>query len=161
MIHIRRAGPLDAKPMVDLLNPIIRQGGSTAYLTPWVPGDVIERMSRPRAVWHLAEDDWGAVKGFQWFEPHPDVPEGSASIASFVEIGATGLGIGSRLFEATKMAAVAQGLTHLDAVIRADNESGRTYYQSRGFELIKWLKDMPLEDGRPVDKIWTRVDLRR
>lgn len=160
MIHIRRAGPLDARPIVDLLNAIIAKGGSTAYLTPWPPEAVVERMERPRAVWHLAEDEGGAVKGFQWFEPHPDVPAHSASIASFVEIGATGLGIGSKLFQTTRQAALDQGLTHLDAVIRADNESGLAYYQSRGFETIKLLPGMALEDGTPVDKVWKRVELR-
>lgn len=159
MIHIRRAGPLDAAPIVALLNAIIAKGGTTAYITPWKAADVHERMQRLNAVWHLAEDDAGSVKGFQWFEPHPDIPKDSASIATFVEIGATGLGIGSKLFVATRAAAVEMGYRSLDAVIRADNTGGLAYYQSRGFETIQLLPDMPLSDGSRVDKVWTRARL--
>jgi len=159
MIHIRRAGPLDAAPMVALLNAIIAKGGTTAYQTPWNKSDAHERMQRPNAVWHLAEDDQGAVKGFQWFEPHPEIPADSASIATFVEISATGLGIGSKLFVATRAAALAMGYRHMDAVIRADNAGGLAYYQSRGFETIQLLPDMALSDGTRVDKVWTRVQL--
>lgn len=159
MIHVRRAGPLDAGAMVALLNAIIAKGETTAYQTPWDKSDAHDRMQRRGAVWHLAEDDAGALKGFQWFEPHPDVPEDSASIATYVEIGATGLGIGSQLFVATKAAALEMGYRSLDAVIRADNTGGLAYYQSRGFETIKLLPDMPLGDGSRVDKVWTRVRL--
>ena len=52
------------------------------------------------------------------------------------------------------------GYVTIDAVIRADNEGGLAYYQSRGFETIKLLKDEKLSNGQVVDRVWKRCSLR-
>lgn len=158
-LHLRRAGGLDASAMADLLNGIIAEGGTTAFVTPVSAADMKRNMALPGSAWHLAEDAVGALKGFQWIEPHPDLPEGGVDVATFVRLGETGLGTGSALFEATKQAARALGYAHIHAIIRADNASGLAYYQSRGFEDFRILPDSPLADGRTVDKIWKRYDL--
>ena len=159
MIHIRRAGPLDANGMADLLNAIIAKGGTTAMVAP-IPGStLLDWMGRKNAIWHLAEDDGGQIKGFQWTEPHPDLPPDAVDVATFVRLGETGLGIGSALFEATKAAVRVQGYSSIDAIIRADNAGGLAYYQSRGFEDIRHLPDQQLDDGRYVDKVWKRYRL--
>ena len=159
MIHIRRAGPLDASALSDLLNAIVSKGGTTAMVAP-VSGEVLAAwMGRENAIWHMAEDDDGQIKGFQWTEPHPDLPPDAVDIASFVRLGETGLGIGSALFEATKVAVRAQGYACIDAIIRADNTGGLAYYQSRGFETIRQMANEELDDGRRVDKVWKRYRL--
>lgn len=159
MIHLRRAAPLDARAMAALLNAIIAKGGTTAMVSPVTPREVQSWMAAPDSAWHLAEDSNGALKGFQYIEPHPDLPKGGVDVATFVRMGETGLGVGSALFEQTKQAARDLGYRHIHAIIRADNAGGLAYYQSRGFEDFRRLRDCTLADGTRVDKIWKRFDL--
>ena len=86
--------------MAELLNAIIAKGGTTAMVDPVTTAQLRERMRLPGAAWHLAEDTLGALMGFQWIEPHPDLPEGGVDVATFVRLGETG--IGSSLFEQTR-----------------------------------------------------------
>jgi len=158
-IHIRRAGPPDAANIAALLNDIIAKGGATALVRPVSHQDIQNWMATTNAVWHVAEDSNGGLLGFQWVEPHPDLPNDATDIASFVKIGQNGLGVGTALFEATKSAARDMGYRKIDAVIRADNSGGLAYYQSRGFETIRHIADARLEDGTCVDKIWKRFEL--
>lgn len=160
MIHVRRAGRLDARGMASLINQIIEKGGTTAYTDPIGPADLRQRMEEPEALWHVAENDTGEILGFQWVAPHKDLLQDSVDIASFVKIGATGLGIGSALFDATKKAVRKKGYKYIHAIIRADNESGLSYYQSRGFENFQRIHNASLDDGTIVDKIWKRYDLK-
>jgi L-amino acid N-acyltransferase YncA len=159
MIHVRRAGALDTRAMAELLNAIIAAGGTTAMTALVTPRELQSWMAAPDSAWHLAEDSSGASKGFQYIEPHPDLPEGGVDVATFVRLGETGLGIGSALFERTKEAARALGYRHIHAIIRADNAGGLAYYQSRGFEDFRRLPNSELADGSRVDKIWKRFEL--
>ena len=112
-----------------------------------------------RSAWHVALDDTEKVVGFQWIEPSANLPPEAAEISTFVQIGRTGLGIGSALFAATRVAAKGLGYAWINANIRADNESGLTYYQSRGFEDYGRIEGLRLADGTIVDKILKRFDL--
>jgi len=162
MIHIRRAGALDAGPMSELLNAIIAKGGTTAFTTP-VSRDIVAgwmRRDPDRSAWHLAEDAAGHCKGYQLIEPHPDLPPEACDIASFVRIGQTGIGIGSALFEASKSAARQLGYRWINATIRADNTGGLAYYQSRGFERYATHPNQTLDSGQTVDKVSKRFDLK-
>jgi len=161
-LHVRRAGALDAGPMAALLNAIIRQGGTTAIVTPLAPDDMRDWIGcdGDAAVWHLAEDDRGTLLGFQWIAPHPDLPPEACDIATFVRIGKTGLGIGSALFAATRAAAAALGYGWINASIRSDNSGGLIYYQSRGFEDHGRKTGIEIAPGLNVDKILKRFDLR-
>jgi L-amino acid N-acyltransferase YncA len=159
VIHIRRAGPLDAPGLAKLLNQIITKGGTTAITGPVITDELQSWMAREKSIWHLAEDTAGHAMGFQWIQPHAALPNGTTDIATFVKLGETGLGIGSALFDATKMAARGLGCRNIDAIIRADNPGGLAYYQSRGFEDYRFLQDMALNDGTRVDKVWKRYRL--
>lgn len=160
MIHVRRAGALDARAMAELLNEIIALGGTTALTRPVTADDLARAMAEhPRNAWHLAEDEAGAVLGFQWIEQIDSLPPEAASIATFARVGRTGLGIGSVLFEATRQAARDLGFRWISADIRADNEGGLAYYQSRGFEDYDRKADVVLGDGTVVDKVLKRYEL--
>jgi L-amino acid N-acyltransferase YncA len=159
-LHIRRAGALDCRALAALLNEIIAIGGTTAKVELVTSDQLSTWMEREHAVWHLAEDDTGKLLGFQYIQPHKDIPHDSTDIATFTRVGQTGLGIGSALFAATRKAAIDMGYVTIDAVIRADNEGGLAYYQSRGFETIKLLKDEKLSNGQVVDRVWKRCSLR-
>ena len=161
MIHIRRAGPVDARAMAALLNMIIEKGGTTALVDPVTEHVLHDWMQTDRSAsaWHLAEDDTGALFGFQFLGPHANLPPEACDIATFVRVGQTGLGVGSKLFEASRAAAHALGYDWINATIRADNSGGLAYYQSRGFE--DWTRDdnVPLGNGLTVSKISKRYNL--
>jgi len=69
------------------------------------------------------------------------------------------MGIGQKLFSATRFAAKAAEVKTIDATIRADNVGGLKYYSGLGFTDYDVLKQIPLNDGTPVDRIRKRFDL--
>lgn len=156
---IRPAGQMDAAAMVRLLNAVIAEGGTTAYVHPISVGDFAARIAQVRSAWHLVEDDAGDVLGFQWINPHTELGTDVASIATFTKLGLTGLGIGSALFKRTEQAARQLGYVWINADIRADNTGGLIYYQSRGFEDWGRKTGVELGDGTIVDKVLKRYDL--
>lgn len=157
---VRAAHPLDSGPMADLLNEIIAIGGTTALTEPVTRDHMRARLDEVRSAWHVAEGADGAILGFQYITTAEYLPEEAAEIATFAKPGHQGLGIGSKLFEATRHAAARLGYTWINANIRADNESGLTYYQSRGFEDYGRIEGYRMGDGTRVDKILKRYDLR-
>lgn len=161
MINVRPAMPLDAGSMAQLLNEIIRIGGTTALVRPVTGDDLVDWMaSAPNcAAWHVALDDSEQVVGFQWIDASNQLPPEAAEIATFVQFGQTGLGIGSALFSATVKAAKSLGYVWIRANIRADNEGGLTYYQSRGFRDYSVIEGYELADGTRVDKRLKRYDI--
>lgn len=161
MIHVRRAGALDARPMADLLNAIIAKGGTTAFTTPVDRDTLLAWFAKApeQSVWHLAENDSGTCLGFQSVEPHSKLPTEACDIATFVRIGQTGLGIGARLFSYSVRAAQKLGYRWINATIRADNAGGLAYYQSRGFEDYEKQRNVRLDNGLVVDRISKRYDI--
>ncbi|MEM6588962.1 MAG: GNAT family N-acetyltransferase [Pseudomonadota bacterium] len=139
MIHVRRAGALDTGAMAELLNEIIEKGGTTALKETVTRGDLAEWMHHHarRNAWFVAEDEDGALLGFQWIEPKTGLPPEACNIATFTQVGRTRLGTGSALFDATRTAAKQLGFQWINATIRACNEGGLAYYQSRGFETYR------------------------
>ncbi|WP_299921958.1 GNAT family N-acetyltransferase [uncultured Pelagimonas sp.] len=161
MITVRRAGPLDARPMANLLNEIITEGGTTALTTPVSPRDLRDWMQSDTNVsaWHIAEDEAGDVLGFQLIKPEAYLPDEAVDIATFAKVGRVKMGIGSKLFEKTKEAARQLGYRWINANIRADNSGGLAYYQSRGFEDYAMKRGVILDSGEAVDKVLKRYDL--
>ena len=161
MINVRPAMALDTGSMARLLNGIIEKGGTTALTRPVTGADIAEWMAvdAEKSAWHVALDDDEQVVGFQWIAPHDQLPPEAVDVATFVQIGRTGLGIGSALFSATAAAAKRLGYVWINATIRADNEGGLTYYQSRGFHDWAFDADVRLENGLIVSKISKRYDV--
>lgn len=161
MIRVRRAMALDAGSMARLLNEIIHIGGTTAMTRAVTGEDIADWMeyAPDRAAWHVALDGLEQVVGFQWIEPSKNLPSDAANIATFVQVGRNGLGIGSALFSATAQAAKDLGYAWINANIRADNDGGLTYYQSRGFRDYGVIEGYVLSDGTQVDKRLKRYDV--
>lgn len=157
-LTVRRAAGFDTPQMARLLNQIIATGGTTAMVEPVEPSEIAVWITSEDAVWHVAERE-GDIVGFQWIEPRDGLPEGAIDIATFVQEGRTGLGIGSALFDATQKAARQLGYEWINANIRADNELGLGYYQSRGFRDWRRTEGVEIAPGLIVDKIWKRYDL--
>lgn len=161
MINVRPAIPLDAPSMARLLNEIIDQGGTTAITRQVTGKDIADWMGENdgQSAWHVALNGGEDVVGFQWIAPADYLPVVAAEIATFVQIGQTGLGIGSKLFNATRNAAKAMGYKWINANIRTDNEGGLIYYQSRGFVDYGRIEGYKLESGQLVDKVLKRFDV--
>lgn len=161
MTSVRPPISLDAPDMARLLNEIISIGGTTALTHAVTGADLADWMaSHPdQSAWHVALDHAEKVVGFQWISPHPDLPANACDVATFVQVGRTGLGIGSALFAATSAAAKRLGYCWINATIRADNEGGLTYYQSRGFRDWHVDQGVQLASGLVVDKISKRYDV--
>jgi L-amino acid N-acyltransferase YncA len=161
MAKVRRPISLDAPDMARLLNEIIKIGGTTALTRPVTGDDLNEWMmsNADQSAWHVALDEVEKVVGFQWIGPHPNLPPEACDVATFVQVGRTGLGIGSALFEATAAAAKQLGYVWINATIRADNTGGLTYYQSRGFRYWHFDEGVRLESGQIVNKISKRYDV--
>jgi len=159
MIHVRRAGTLDAASMAELLNEIITEGGTTALTEPVDAAYFRNSFQTPHSIWLVAEDDAGELLGFQWVAPLESEPGLVADIATFARAGRTGLGIGSALFNAMRDACIAEGYAWIRANIRADNFGGLAYYQSRGFEDYGRIEGYRLGNGQIVDKVLKRYEL--
>jgi L-amino acid N-acyltransferase YncA len=161
MITTRCPTAFDASGMARLLNEIIEAGGTTALTRPVTGEDLTEWMAEApdRSAWHVATGRDETILGFQWIAPNATLPPEAADIATFVQTGQTGLGIGSALFEATRAAARGLGYRWINANIRADNEGGLIYYQSRGFEDYGIVTGYEMANGQIVDKRLKRYNL--
>jgi len=161
---IRPATPDDADALLEVINPIIRAGGTTAHQTPFDSARLLRHYIAPPGLISctLAEVD-GVPIGFQcliWPDAEGDpFPDGWAIIASFVAVAAAGKGVGRALFEATKAAAAEANVDTIDATIRADNTVGLGYYTKLGFRDYDVLGNVPLRDGTRVNRIRKRFDL--
>jgi L-amino acid N-acyltransferase YncA len=158
-ITIQKGSTVDLRQTAELLNEIIAIGGTTAMTKPMSRDDLEGWLmaNQDCSTWHVALTEDGTLLGFQWIGPWGDLPPEACGIGTFVKAGRTG--IGTKLFEASVKAARALGYTWMDAEIRADNEGGLAYYQSRGFENYKRKDRVVLDNGTEVSKIHKRYDL--
>jgi Acetyltransferases, including N-acetylases of ribosomal proteins len=152
-LRVRPTTPADAAELCDLINVIIRVGGTTAIeeeldeatFRHWfVDGDHV-------IVSFVAEGE-GRLLGFQSLSRYGDLPEGWGDIGTFVRQPG-GRGVGTALFSVTRDAAKAAGLVTLNATIRADNVGGLAFYARCGFRDYRIDPGVPLKDGTPVDRI--------
>lgn len=159
-LEVRPFQPADAPAATDLLNAIIRTGGTTALQTPLsIEENTAYFLEGPKVLCcHVAVLD-GTLVGFQSLGRLPELPDGWGDIATFAAQGLTGRGIGSALLGATRAKALALGLHHINARIRADNTGGLTYYSRMGFVDHQVDRAVPLADGTPVDRIFKQLAL--
>jgi len=160
MIDVRRTTETDASALAALLNEIVEQGGTTARTQPITEADMSIMMANTpeQSAWHVALNA-GVPLGFQYIQPREGLPPEACDIATFVQIGRTGIGIGTSLFSATVEAAKSLGYGWISANIRADNDSGLSYYHGRGFRDYDRMEGFRLASGLVVDKVVKRYDL--
>lgn len=140
-IAVRPATGEDASAMAELINAIIRRGGTTGYRDPFNEQKIRDVfVSPPLAIaCHIAEQE-GRLVGFQaleWCDPdwpgEDALPSDWAVIATYVDQTCHGAGIGRALFTATRAAACKAGAVYIDATIRKENAGGQAYYEAMGF----------------------------
>jgi len=160
-ISVRPAISADFLQMAELFNQIVAAGGTTAHQSSVSAEELFGWMEKhtDSNVWHVAQNRTGQILGFQFIEPHVDLPADAGDIATYVRVSATKTGIGSKLFETTRLAAQRLGLVWLNATIRSDNTGGLAYYQSQGFQTWHIDGNTALPDGTVVTKISKRLDV--
>lgn len=154
-LSVRQATAEDAVPLCRILNDIIAIGGTTALESPLSVVELNDHyISGPDCfVCFLAETPRGEALGFQTLVASTELPKGWADIGTFTKRVPRVPGVGTQLFEYTKSAARALGLSAINATIRADNRGGLAYYEKMGFEPKSISRGVSLADGTPVDRI--------
>lgn len=161
--RVRPVVNADATQMTILLNGIIAAGGTTAHQTLYDADKMrADYITTPDLVsCHVAISN-GKLSGFQylrWANDGDDMQNGWAVIASFVALDRGKMGIGQKLFSATRRAAIDAGVTTIDATIRADNVGGLKYYGGLGFADYAEIPNLPLRDGTPVTRVRKKLVL--
>lgn len=143
MMETRVAILSDAEAMSDILAEIIADWGSDRRTD--VEHVTAHYLQHPDLIQcTVAENADGEVVGFQVLKLATagnvyDLPLGWGIIGSYVRLDQGGQGIGQYLFAATKQAAIAAGLTKIDATIGKDNTVGLYYYEKLGFRTYREL----------------------
>jgi L-amino acid N-acyltransferase YncA len=161
-IDIRDARPGDAAELAELLNAIIAQGGTTALQVPYTPERLAEAyLVGPKVLccFVAVDRESGRLEGFQTLGREAALPDDIGDIGTFARIDGKQRGVGSALFAATRERARRLGLTAINATIRADNVGGLTFYGKQGFQDHSITPAVPLNDGRPVDRVNKRYRL--
>ena len=160
-ILVRLIEPGDVGEACEVLNEIIRIGGTTAlegaldgatFSRYYVTGDDLISC-------HVVLDMHARVAGFQWIGRNPKLPKDCADIATFTRRTASVRGTGTALFQQTKVFARKAGYKTINATIRADNTPGLGYYAKMGFADYSVARAVLLQDGTPVDRISKRLTL--
>ena len=158
-IFVRMANIEDGPNLRELLNEIIQAGGTTAIETPLS----LEEFSNyylggeNYISCFMAEDKERQPLGFQSLEYHPELAADWADIATFARLRPKVRGIGTALFSYSIAHAKEAGIAGINATIRADNSGGIAYYEKMGFRTYATAKDVPLSDGKLVDRVSKRL----
>jgi L-amino acid N-acyltransferase YncA len=160
-LTVRKMEPGDVTAACALLNQIIRIGGTTAIETPLSNAEFAAAFhdGLKTLCCHVVLDAADRVAGFQWLGAYGDVPPDCVEIASFTRRDPVLPGAGRALFPHSCAAARQAGYAQINATIRADNRAGLGYYTRMGFVDHSVAPAVPLQDGRPVDRISKRFDL--
>ena len=160
---VRPVTRADAPALAELLNAVIRAGGTTALEAEFTPEalDVAYLTGPTVHCCHVAVDADGDPAAFQTLGRYPGLPDDVGDIATFARIDRKQSGAGSALFAATKARAPELGHSAIHATIRADNTGGLAFYTKLGFADHGVTKAVPLADGTPVDRVHKRFNLLR
>ncbi|MGB7654292.1 MAG: GNAT family N-acetyltransferase [Novosphingobium sp.] len=159
---VRPVTSADASVLADLINPIIRAGGTTALQGEFAPEALDHAyLTGPQVLCcHIALDEAGAVAAFQTLGRYPGLPDDVGDIGTFASLDRKQSGAGSALFAATKARARELGHSAINATIRADNVGGLAFYTKQGFVDFGEAPAVPLADGTLVCRVHKRFFLQ-
>jgi GNAT superfamily N-acetyltransferase len=163
-IRVRHAVMSDAPALCEMLNAIIRIGGTTALEVPLsVAGFVGDFLEGEHFLSCFVAEDSRTSRplGFQSLSRHPGLPEYWADIGTFAKSEPKTQGVGTALFTRMKIWAAERDVAAINAAIRADNRGGLAFYEKMGFRTYRVYQAVPLLDGTPVDRIFKSYILRQ
>lgn len=153
-LQVRHAQLDDGKTLCALLNEIIVIGGTTAFETELTVAEFNSHfLEGGDFINCLLVEHEGHVLGFQSLLDRPKLEAGWADIATFARSTPQVRGVGTALFESTIQFAVGASIDFINATIRADNQSGLSYYSKMGFNDYSVAQGVPLASGTRVDRI--------
>ena len=157
-LQTRKASENNSKDLCQILNEIIAIGGTTGFENILSESEFESVfINGPGLISCFLAENNGLILGFQSLSHHPDLPSGWADIATFARVNPKVRGVGTSLFEATLAFARHLDIETINATIRADNKSGLSYYSKMGFNDYSISKQIPLQDGTPVDRISKKI----
>ncbi len=165
-LNIRSATSQDAQSLCGVLNQIIEIGGTTAHVDTFDRVRLFHHYIAPlfaiSCLMAAHPERHQQLMGFQaleWADPNwqgvGKLPRRRAIIASFVAADCQWRGIGTALFQATRLCAQNAGVCTIDATIRDDNPSGLRYHAKVGLIEYRRIVDVALSNGMFVDKVCT------
>ena len=157
-LETRLATSRDSGELCELLNEIIDIGGTTALESRLTDDEFRSHFLQGEShiCCHVAIDAQGIIVGFQSLERRAKLPDDWADIATFARVNCKTAGVGTALFARTSLFARKSGIVALNATIRADNEGGLIFYEKIGFRTYCVNENIPLCEGRRVDRISKR-----
>lgn len=159
---VRAAATENAGSLVNILNEIIRVGGTTAMEEPLSQAEFrkyFQHGSNFLSCYVAKYVTTHELVGFQALGRPPELPDNWADIATFARISPKLPGVGTALFAVTSLKARELGLVAINAAIRADNHGGLAFYEKMGFKTYSTLRAVPLKDGTPIDRVLKRYDV--
>lgn len=152
----RKMIPADVPACLDIINPIIATGGTTAYEEPYTKKGFLDHYCNEPPVSNVVLYK-GKVIGFQAaFE----VEQGLFSVGTFTDRVNPARGAGAALMAKTKQDCRAHGGTAILAKITEDNTGALAFYSKMGFEDFELEKVAHTrKSGKVVDKIIKRFKL--
>ena len=161
MLRIDPATREDVPVLNAILAALIAQGDNTALehlsdetFSQWF-------LTGPTALFCLvARNEAGEILGFQTLSTYGELPSGWADIGTFARADSHNQGIGSALLAESQKRLLALGFSNVNATVRADNAGGLKFYRKMGFVPYETLAQVPLHDGRLIDRISHRLELK-
>lgn len=154
-MKVREATSSDVDAISKLLENLVAAGKRT------MPADIdyvrehyVDNLLGIRCT--LAEDHDGTILGFQSLIRAVDgnpygTPVGWGIIGTHVSPDAARRGVGTRLFAASKQAAISTGLTKIEAFIGNANAVAQAYYERMGFKTYRHTETA-------ICKVWARPE---
>lgn len=129
-LEVREMQSGDVAACVEIINHIIRLGGTTAHEDPYDNAGFAKYYFEDPKVVNVALLD-GRIVGFQAaFE----AGEGVYSIGSFTDQQKPIRGVGAAMFDKTRADCTRLGGASIIAKITSDNSGGLAYYSKMGFQ---------------------------
>jgi L-amino acid N-acyltransferase YncA len=165
MIRIRPIRVEDAEGVINVLNPLVQAGESTALDRVFTTDEerIFISAFPARGIFNVAErTEDELIVGIQNVEPFASYTGAFAHvgvIGTYVASTAHRQGIGRLLFEATRLIAKDKGYEKFFAFVRADNVAGLAFYKGIGFEVIGTAKRHAKIKGRYIDEFMIEREL--
>ena len=158
---VRRNDIRDAAGVANVLNSVIAERRRTTLAGHWTPEaeQTFLQNLGPRSEAFVAEVA-GHIVGFQVIEPfvaYTSAMDHVALLGTYLHADFRGRGIGHRLAEETLRFARQQDYEKAVIYVLADNEAGRGYYRSLGFEEKGILTRQAKIDGLYHDEVFMEL----
>jgi len=156
-LAIRKASPLDAAGIVDVVEVIASERVHSAIDRAWTVAQetrYLESLSL-REAFHVAVDEKEGIVGFQSLDLWSKIPSMAhvGQIGTFLLPGWRGQGIGRRLWNATLCFARSAGYSKLCLQVRASNRAAQRFYGNLGFRECGRLARQVIIDGIEDDEV--------